>query len=118
MTRMLVEQDEVLFMAPRSAPAAQYRRAKISKRQEGAAAFRRDRRDPLERSGHFPVTMGWQPSYQIEGAILGRYTVSAHPAAKIGILYQNDDSGKDYLKGSRPDLAMPPSRSWPKFPTS
>ena len=38
------------------------------------------------------------------GRILGRYTVSAHPAARIGILYQSDDSGKDYIKGFKAGL--------------
>ena len=53
---------------------------------------------------NFPWTMGWQPSYQIEGAILRPLHIGAHPAAKIGVLYQNDDSGKDYLKGFKAGL--------------
>ncbi len=48
---------------------------------------------------HFPWTMGWQPSYQIEARIYARYILKNMPNAKIGVLYQNDDFGKDYLIG-------------------
>ena len=48
---------------------------------------------------NFPWTMGWQPSYQTEAGIYARYILKNKPNAKIGVLYQNDDYGKDYLKG-------------------
>ena len=48
---------------------------------------------------HFPWTMGWQPSYRIEARIYARYILAQKPAAKICVLYQNDDFGKDYLVG-------------------
>ena len=48
---------------------------------------------------NFPWTMGWQPSYQSEGRIYARYILKEKPNAKIGILYQNDDYGKDYIAG-------------------
>jgi branched-chain amino acid transport system substrate-binding protein len=48
---------------------------------------------------NFPWTMGWQPTYQTEGRIYGKYILQNHPQGKIGVLYQNDDSGRDYLKG-------------------
>ena len=51
--------------------------------------------DPKE----FPWTMGWQPSYQTEAHIYARYILQNKPDAKIAVLYQNDDYGKDYLKG-------------------
>src|SRR5437588_6901328 len=47
----------------------------------------------------FPWTMGWQPSYQNEAHIYAKYLIKEKPDAKIGVLYQNDDFGKDYLKG-------------------
>ena len=47
----------------------------------------------------FPWTMGWQPSYQSEAHIYAKYLMKDKPDAKIGVLYQNDDFGKDYLKG-------------------
>jgi branched-chain amino acid transport system substrate-binding protein len=53
----------------------------------------------------FPWTMGWQPSYQSEARIYARYLLEHHPGGKIGVLYQNDDYGKDYLKGLKDGLA-------------
>jgi branched-chain amino acid transport system substrate-binding protein len=47
----------------------------------------------------FPWTMGWQPNYQTEARIYARYILEHKPNAKIAVLYQNDDYGKDYLKG-------------------
>jgi branched-chain amino acid transport system substrate-binding protein len=48
---------------------------------------------------NFPWTMGWQPSYQSEAHIYAKYILREKPNGKIGVLYQNDDFGKDYLKG-------------------
>ena len=48
---------------------------------------------------NFPYTMGWQPNYQTEGRTYAAYILKNFPDAKIGILYQNDDYGKDYRKG-------------------
>lgn len=53
---------------------------------------------------HFPWTMGWQPNYQSEGRIYAKYILEKHPNGKIGILYQNDDYGKDYVKGLKDGL--------------
>ena len=52
----------------------------------------------------FPWTMGWQPNYQSEGRIYAGYILKNYPNAKIGILYQNDDYGKDYVKGLKDGL--------------
>ena len=51
-----------------------------------------------------PWTMGWQPTYQAEGQIYAKYIMKNHPNAKIGILFQNDDYGKDYVKGIKDGL--------------
>jgi branched-chain amino acid transport system substrate-binding protein len=48
---------------------------------------------------HFPWTMGWQPNYQTEAGIYAKYILKERPNAKIAVLYQNDDYGRDYLKG-------------------
>jgi len=95
--RKLVEQDEVLFLAaplgtPTNSAIQKYMNVKKVPQlfiSSGATKWG----DPK----NFPWTMGWQPSYRTEGAILGRYTAAAHPSGKIGILFQNDDSGKDYV---------------------
>ncbi len=47
----------------------------------------------------FPWTMGWQPDYATEAAIYAKHIMANHPGAKVGMIYQNDDSGKDYLNG-------------------
>jgi branched-chain amino acid transport system substrate-binding protein len=52
----------------------------------------------------FPWTMGWQPNYQGEGRIYAAYILKNHPQGKIGVLYQNDDYGKDLLKGLKDGL--------------
>jgi branched-chain amino acid transport system substrate-binding protein len=56
--------------------------------------------DPKE----FPWTMGWQPNYQSESRIYAKYILKEKPNAKIAILYQNDDYGKDYVNGLRDGL--------------
>ncbi|MCP3405060.1 ABC transporter substrate-binding protein [Bradyrhizobium sp. CCGB01] len=52
----------------------------------------------------YPWTMGWQPSYASEARIYAKYVMKEKPDAKIGVLYQNDDFGKDYLKGLKDGL--------------
>jgi branched-chain amino acid transport system substrate-binding protein len=54
---------------------------------------------------NYPWTMGWQPNYQSESRIYAKYLMDKHPKGKIGILYQNDDYGKDYVKGMKDGLA-------------
>jgi branched-chain amino acid transport system substrate-binding protein len=58
----------------------------------GATTFDRD-------WSTYPWTIGWQPDYEAEGAIYGKYIAKNLPNAKIGVLYQNDDYGNDYLRG-------------------
>jgi branched-chain amino acid transport system substrate-binding protein len=53
---------------------------------------------------HYPWTIGFQPTYQTEGHIFAKYILEKMPNAKIGVLYQNDDYGKDYLKGLKDGL--------------
>jgi len=53
---------------------------------------------------HFPWTIGFQPTYQTEGHIFAKYILEKMPNAKIGVLYQNDDYGKDYVKGLKDGL--------------
>jgi branched-chain amino acid transport system substrate-binding protein len=53
---------------------------------------------------HFPWTMGWQPNYQLEARIYAQHILKTKPDGKIGVLYQNDDYGKDYLIGLRDGL--------------
>jgi ABC-type branched-subunit amino acid transport system substrate-binding protein len=97
--RKLVESDEVLFIfnslgTPSNSAIQKYMNEKKVPQlfvQTGATKWN----DPKQ----FPWTMGWQPNYQSEGRIYAKYILKERPTGKIGILYQNDDYGKDYIKG-------------------
>ncbi|HEY8332657.1 MAG TPA: ABC transporter substrate-binding protein [Tardiphaga sp.] len=102
--RKLVESDEVLLTfqiigtAPNAAVQKYHNVKKVPQlfAATGASRFT----DPK----NFPWTMGFNPSYFVEGRIYGQYILKEHPNAKIGILYQNDDLGKDYLSGIKAGL--------------
>jgi branched-chain amino acid transport system substrate-binding protein len=53
---------------------------------------------------NFPWTLGFNPNYFVEGRIYGQYILKQHPDAKVGVLYQNDDLGRDYLNGVKAGL--------------
>jgi branched-chain amino acid transport system substrate-binding protein len=99
MARKLVEQDQVLFLfqtlgTPSNTAIHKYMNMKkVPQLHVATGATKWD--DPK----NFPWTMGWQPNYQTEGRIYAQYILKEKPNAKIAILYQNDDYGKDYLKG-------------------
>jgi ABC-type branched-subunit amino acid transport system substrate-binding protein len=103
-TRKLVESDEVLltFQSLGTAENAAVQKYLNDKKvpqlftSTGATRFS----DPI----NFPWTMSGNLSYQTEARIYGRYILANHPDAKIGILYQNDDFGKDYLIGLKQSL--------------
>jgi branched-chain amino acid transport system substrate-binding protein len=59
---------------------------------------------------HYPWTMGWQPTYQHESQIYAKYILKNRPNAKIAVLFQNDDYGKDYLKGFKDGLGSQASK--------
>jgi len=103
--RRLVESDEVLLVfyslgTPSNSAIQKYMNLKKVPQlfvASGATKWN----DPK----NFPWTMGWSPSYQGEAHIYAQYLLQHHPNARIGILYQNDDYGKDYLKGLSDGLA-------------
>jgi len=102
--RKLVESDEVLFIfnplgTPSNSAIHKYMNAKHVPQlfvATGATKWN----DPKD----FPWTMGWQPSYQSEARIYASYILTHKPDARIAVLYQNDDYGKDYLKGLKDGL--------------
>src|SRR6202047_3845473 len=97
--RKLVESDEVLLVfSPLGTPSNSAIQKYLNSKKvpqlfvaTGATKWN----DPK----NFPWTMGWQPSYQSEAQIYAKYLAKEKPDAKIGVLFQNDDFGKDYLKG-------------------
>ena len=65
----------------------------------------------------FPWTVPLYPDFETEGRVIAKYILKTKPDAKIGVLYQNDDFGKDYVKDCAPASARRPRRSSPKLPT-
>ena len=102
--RKLVESDEVLLTfqligTPPNAAVQKYLNQKKVPQlfaATGASRFT----DPK----NFPWTMGFNPNYQSEGRIYGKYILANYPNAKIGILFQNDDLGRDYVTGLKAAL--------------
>ena len=97
--RRLIEQEKVLFLfatlgtAPNSAIHKYVNQKKIPHLFVQTGASKWD--DPK----NFPWTMGWQPNYLSEGRVFAQAILESQPNAKIAVLYQNDDSGKDLLAG-------------------
>ncbi len=104
LVRKLVEEDQVLFIfnplgtPPNTAIQGYLNDNKVPQLFVATGA------DKWNDPKHFPWTMGYQPSYRIEARIYGRYILKNLPNAKIAVLYQNDDFGKDYLIGLREGL--------------
>ena len=104
LVRQLVEQEQVLLMfntlgtPPNSAIRGYLNDNKVPQLFVATGANKWN--DPK----HFPWTMGWFPSYGIEAHIYANYILKNLPNAKIAVLYQNDDFGKDYLNGLRDGL--------------
>jgi len=102
--RKLVEGDGVLLTfqiigTPSNAAVQKYLNAKKVPQlfaATGASKFT----DPK----NFPWTMGFNPNYFVEGRIYGQYILKNYPNAKVGVLYQNDDLGRDYLNGLKAGL--------------
>jgi branched-chain amino acid transport system substrate-binding protein len=102
--RKLVESDEVLVVfnplgTPSNSAIQKYLNSKKVPQlfvATGATKWN----DPKD----FPWTIGWQPSYQSEARIYAKFLMKEKPDGKIAIMYQNDDFGKDYLKGLKDGL--------------
>ena len=99
MARKLVEQNEVLLLfqslgTPSNTAIHKYMNAKKVPQLFVATGATK-----WNDAKSFPWTMGWQPNYQTEARIYARHILQTKPNAKIAVLYQNDDYGKDYLKG-------------------
>jgi branched-chain amino acid transport system substrate-binding protein len=103
-TRRLVEQDKVLLMfSTLGTPTSMSVRKYLNTAQvpqlfiaSGATAW--------GDYANYPWTIGWQPNYQTEAHVYAKYILEHAPEARIGVLYQDDDYGKDYLKGLRDAL--------------
>lgn len=104
MTRRMIEEDQVAFLfntlgTPTTNATRKYVNGKKVPQlfiASGAAQFGDHER--------FPWSIGWQPTYQVEGHIYAKYTLAQAPDAKVAVLYEGDDSGRDYFKGFKDGL--------------
>jgi branched-chain amino acid transport system substrate-binding protein len=97
--RRLVEEDEVLLIFNPLGTAANLAIQKYLNTKKVPQLFVATGATRWGDPKNFPYTMGYQPPYQAEGRIYAQHILETKPNAKIGVLYQNDDYGKDYLKG-------------------
>lgn len=99
MIRRLVEQDQVLLLFQTLGTPTNSAIHKYVNQQKAPHIFVASGATKWNDPKNFPWTMGFQPNYQTEGRIYAQHVLKNVPDAKIGILYQNDDYGKDYRKG-------------------
>jgi branched-chain amino acid transport system substrate-binding protein len=104
MVRKLVEQDQVLLVFNPLGTPSNTAIQKYLNEQKVPQLFVATGATKWGNPKDFPWTMGWQPNYQVEGHIYAQYLLKNIPNAKVGVLYQNDDYGKDYLKGFKDGL--------------
>jgi branched-chain amino acid transport system substrate-binding protein len=102
--RKLVEQEEVLLLFQTMGTATNNAIHKYVNDRKVPHLFLASGASLWADPEHFPWTMGWQPDLQTEGAIFARDILEIKPDARIALLYQNDDYGKDYRKGFRDAL--------------
>lgn len=99
--RRLVEQDDVACLCNTLGTAANTALLKYVNQRKIPHLFVGSGADKFQNPKEYPWTIGWQPSYRVEAQIFAKYILKEKPGAKIGVLYQNDDFGKDYLTGVR-----------------
>jgi branched-chain amino acid transport system substrate-binding protein len=102
--RKLVESDEVLLTFQIIGTAANAAVQKYLNGKKVPQLFAATGASKFTDPKNFPWTMGYNPNYFVEGRIYGKYIMKEYPNAKIGILYQNDDLGKDYINGLKAGL--------------
>jgi branched-chain amino acid transport system substrate-binding protein len=104
MVRRLVEQEQVAFVFQTLGTPTNSAIHKYMNQQKVPHLFVATGATKWGDPQNFPWTMGWQPTYQTEGRIYAQYVLKNVKDPKIGVLYQNDDYGKDYLKGLKDAL--------------
>ncbi len=102
--RKLVESDEVLLIFNSLGTSTNSAIRKYMNEKKVPQLFVASGASKWNDPKQYPWTMGWQPSYASEARIYAKYILKTKPDAKIGVLYQNDDFGKDYLKGLKDGL--------------
>jgi branched-chain amino acid transport system substrate-binding protein len=102
--RRLVESDEVLLIFHSLGTADNTAIQKYMNIRKVPQLFVASGATKWNDPQNFPWTMGWQPNYQSEARVYAKYILKERPNARIAVIYQNDDYGKDYLKGLKDGL--------------
>src|SRR6202049_1572989 len=102
--RRLIESEEVLFLVNPVGTATNMAVVKYINQKKVPHLFIGTGATVFNDPEHYPWTMSWTPHYASEGEIYARYILSAKPAARMGLLSQNDDLGRDYLMGFKHGL--------------
>ena len=98
-TRRLIEQDGVAFLFNPLGTASNSAIYKYTNQKKVPNLFVSSGADKWSDYKEHPWTIGWAPSYRTEAQIYGKYILRERPNGKVGLLYQNDDFGKDYVAG-------------------
>jgi branched-chain amino acid transport system substrate-binding protein len=104
-TRRLVESEQVAFMFQGLGTPTQSAVQRYLNQKKVPQLFVSSGAEKWADPEHFPWTIGWNPSYRTEAQIYARHLMQVSPSAKLAVLYQNDDFGKDYLTGLKDALA-------------
>jgi branched-chain amino acid transport system substrate-binding protein len=111
MVRKLVEQDKVAFLFHTLGTPCNTAIHKYCNNKKVPQLFVATGADKWGDYKHYPWTIGWQPSYQVEARIYAKYILKNFPNGKVAMIYQNDDFGKDYLTGLKDGLG----KAWDKM---
>lgn len=103
-TRKLVESDEVMALVGNTGTASNAAIQKYVNARKIPQLFLATGASRWNDPKAFPWTMGWQPPYQVEGRVYAKYIMATKPEGRIAVLYQNDDLGRDLLKGLKDGL--------------
>jgi branched-chain amino acid transport system substrate-binding protein len=104
LTRRMIEEDKVAFLFNALGTPTNNATRKYTNSKKVPDIFVATGATQFGDREHYPWTIGWQPTYQVEGRIYAKYILRTLPDAKVGVLYQGDDSGRDYFKGIKDGL--------------
>jgi branched-chain amino acid transport system substrate-binding protein len=105
LTHRLVEEDQVLLIFGSLGTATNLAVRGYLNERKVPQLFVASGDSRWDSPSEAPWSMGWSPNYRTEGRIYGQYLVANHPKSRVAVLYQNDDYGKDYLRGMKDGLA-------------
>ncbi|ABD08796.1 Extracellular ligand-binding receptor [Rhodopseudomonas palustris HaA2] len=103
-TRRLVESDEVLAIVGTFGSPTNFAIQKYLNTRKVPGLFLGTGANRVSEPQTYPWSMGWQPNNHAKGVIYAKYLLKERPNAKVAVLYQNDDFGRDYAKGFRDGL--------------